>query len=80
AISDNGKGISPENLGRIFDPFFTTRRGSGGSGLGLNIVYNIVRQRLGGNIEVHSEVGQGTRFKLEMPCIAPTVQHKENVA
>ncbi|MEN3031681.1 HAMP domain-containing sensor histidine kinase [Chromobacterium amazonense] len=80
AISDNGKGIAAENLGRIFDPFFTTRRGSGGSGLGLNIVYNIVRQRLGGNIEVHSELGQGTRFKLEMPCIAPTVQHKENVA
>ena len=40
--SDNGRGIAPDHRGRIFDPFFTTRRGAGGSGLGLHIVYNLV--------------------------------------
>ncbi|WP_293761329.1 HAMP domain-containing sensor histidine kinase [uncultured Aquitalea sp.] len=78
-IHDNGKGIPPEYLGRIFDPFFTTKRGSGGSGLGLHIVYNIVRQRLGGTIDVASEPGKGTTFTILMPCIAPERQHKENV-
>lgn len=79
-LSDDGKGIPPENLSRVFDPFFTTRRGSGGSGLGLNIVYNIVRQRLGGSIEVHSEVNKGTTFTITMPCSAPVNQSKENIA
>lgn len=78
SIQDNGKGIPAENLNRVFDPFFTTRRGSGGSGLGLHIVYNIVRQRLGGSIEVHSEVGQGSTFTITMPCIAPASPHKES--
>ncbi|OWY37304.1 histidine kinase [Xenophilus sp. AP218F] len=78
-VSDTGHGIAPENLGRIFDPFFTTKRGSGGSGLGLNIAYNIVKQRLGGNIEVHSQLGAGTSFTLTLPCTAPIPLHKENV-
>ncbi|MEO5349557.1 MAG: PAS domain S-box protein [Magnetococcus sp. YQC-3] len=47
-LSDNGQGIPPENLGKVFDPFFTTRRGSGGSGLGLHISYNLAQQTLGG--------------------------------
>ncbi|WP_181951097.1 ATP-binding protein, partial [Chromobacterium haemolyticum] len=51
-----------------------------GSGLGLNIVYNIVRQRLGGSIEVHSEVNKGTTFTITMPCSAPVNQSKENIA
>lgn len=71
SVKDNGKGIPPENMGKIFQPFFTTRRSSGGSGLGLHIVYNIVRQRLGGSIDVVSEVGHGTAFSITMPCIAP---------
>lgn len=71
SIRDNGKGILPENLGKIFQPFFTTRRGSGGSGLGLHIVYNIIRQRLGGTIEVESQVGVGTTFLVTIPCVAP---------
>jgi len=71
SIKDNGKGIPAEFLNRIFDPFFTTKRGSGGSGLGLHIVYNIIRQRLGGNIEVHSQPGHGSTFIITMPCIAP---------
>jgi signal transduction histidine kinase len=46
--TDTGKGIPEKNLAKIFEPFFTTRRGSGGTGLGLHIVYNIVAQSLGG--------------------------------
>ena len=65
--SDNGKGIPRENLTKIFDPFFTTRRGSGGTGLGLNIVYNIVTQNLRGTIRCESIEGQGAAFILELP-------------
>jgi signal transduction histidine kinase len=57
---------------RIFEPFFTTRRGSGGSGLGLHIVYNLATQILGGSIECDSVPGQGTRFTLQFPRVAPT--------
>ena len=64
---DNGSGIPAEHQGKVFDPFFTTRRGSGGSGLGLHIVYNLVTQRLGGRIELHSQPGEGTRFTLYFP-------------
>ncbi len=66
-FSDNGKGISPEHLRRIFDPFFTTKLGQGGSGLGMNIVHNIVNDLLAGTIDVESEVGQGTRITLVLP-------------
>lgn len=76
-VSDNGKGIPKENLSHIFEPFFTTRRGSGGSGLGLHIVYNIVFKHLGGQIEVQSQVGQGTVFHITMPTRAPAPETKE---
>ena len=66
-FSDDGCGIPAEHLARIFDPFFTTRRGKGGSGLGLHIVYNIVNTRLKGSIRVESEVGRGTSFVLRFP-------------
>jgi len=65
---DNGVGIEPANLGRVFDPFFTTRRGSGGSGLGLHVVYNLVTQRLGGTVEVRSEPGRGAEFTVRFPA------------
>ncbi len=65
AVSDDGVGISKENLKRIFEPFFTTREGSG-TGLGLSITYGIV-QKLGGTISVESEVGEGTRFTVVLP-------------
>jgi signal transduction histidine kinase len=65
--SDNGKGISKDIIGKIFDPFFTTKRGKGGTGLGLNIVYNIITQTLEGTIECESEVGIGTIFKIIIP-------------
>jgi signal transduction histidine kinase len=65
--SDNGNGISKENLKKIFEPFFTTKRGKGGSGLGLNIVYNLVTQKLGGKIDCTSTPGQGTTFMIKLP-------------
>ena len=64
--SDDGCGIEPENLSKIFEPFFTTARHQGGTGLGLNIVYNLVTQKLQGTIAVHSEVGLGTRFVITL--------------
>lgn len=65
--SDDGCGIPPDNLDKIFEPFFTTRRGQGGSGLGLHIIYNLITQKLGGTIRCESEVGVGTRFIIELP-------------
>ncbi len=70
-FSDDGCGIPPANLRRIFEPFFTTRLGQGGSGLGLHICYNIVHTLLGGSIRVQSLVGEGTRFIIELPRVAP---------
>jgi signal transduction histidine kinase len=64
---DDGRGIPQEIIGKIFDPFFTTKRGSGGSGLGLHIVYNLVAQQLAGTIHCVSEVGKGTTFVIEWP-------------
>jgi PAS domain S-box-containing protein len=65
--SDNGCGIAPENLSKIFDPFFTTKRARGGTGLGMNVVYNLVTQRLRGNITCESEENKGTKFIIQMP-------------
>ena len=65
--SDDGKGIPPENLSKIFEPFFTTKRGQGGSGLGLHIVYNLVTQKLLGEVECKSKVGVGTKFIIKLP-------------
>jgi two-component system, NtrC family, sensor kinase len=64
---DDGCGIATEVLGKIFEPFFSTARGKGGTGLGLNIVYNLVTQKLQGRIDVQSEVGKGTQFKIALP-------------
>lgn len=70
-IEDDGVGIPENNLKKIFDPFFTTRLGQGGSGLGLNIVYNIVEGILGGSVTVESNLGSGSKFKLLIPKTAP---------
>jgi len=69
---DDGRGVPAEHLSRIFDPFFTTRMGQGGTGLGLNIAYNIVTTLLGGTIRVDSGAGQGTVFVLDLPVRALT--------
>jgi ligand-binding sensor domain-containing protein/signal transduction histidine kinase len=68
---DDGRGIPEEHLARIFDPFFTTRMGQGGTGLGLNIAYNIVTSLWGGAIRVESAPGAGACFILELPLRAP---------
>lgn len=64
---DNGLGISEENITKIYDPFFTTKRGDGGTGLGMNIVYNLVTCTLGGTIECKSEIGKGVEFTMVLP-------------
>lgn len=66
-ISDNGIGIKPENLSQIFNPFFTTKPIGKGTGLGLNISYNIIVTKHNGNITVTSEPGQGSVFKISLP-------------
>ncbi|ALJ36804.1 PAS domain S-box protein [Azospirillum brasilense] len=71
-VADNGLGIPSDILPKIFDPFFTTRRGNGGSGLGLHIVYNLVTGTLRGTITAHSIPGEGTRFTLRFPRVTPT--------
>jgi len=65
-VSDNGCGISEENLQKIFEPFFSTKKESGGTGLGLSITYGLV-QRLGGQIAAASELGKGTTFAVTLP-------------
>ena len=65
--SDNGVGVPMALQPRIFEPFFTTRRGRGGTGLGLNIVYTVVTQRMGGQLAFWSRPGQGVRLHLRLP-------------
>lgn len=66
-IRDTGMGMPPEVKRRIFDPFFTTKDTGKGTGLGLSITYGIIK-KLGGSIEVESEVGKGTTFKITLPA------------
>jgi PAS domain S-box-containing protein len=77
-VSDNGVGIPADHLPRVFDPFFTTRLGQGGSGLGLNIVYNLVTKTLGGTVHVASTPGQGATFHMVLPCNAPAIDPPDN--
>ena len=65
--SDDGAGMDADTLGKLFDPFFTTRRGSGGSGLGAHILFNLVTGPLGGTVKVESAPGQGLKYVLRFP-------------
>lgn len=65
-ISDNGPGISPENLQKIFDPFFTTKEVGKGTGLGLSLCYGLIKEH-GGNITPMSKPGEGATFVIELP-------------
>lgn len=71
-ISDTGTGMSPEVKQRLFDPFFTTK-GKAGTGMGLAVSFGIIR-RHDGSIDVESEPGRGTTFKISLPKVAPVVQ------
>lgn len=75
-FSDNGVGMAARTLHQVFDPFFTTKMGQGGSGLGMNIVYNVVTGMLGGTIGIASTPGNGTSVTMMMPKHAP----RQNVA
>lgn len=67
AYSDNGCGLTDEQVEKVFDPFYTTARENGGTGLGMHIVYNIVTLRMGGEIRAGKEGGQGASFTLKIP-------------
>ncbi|MFT4715298.1 MAG: two-component system cell cycle sensor histidine kinase/response regulator CckA [Paracoccaceae bacterium] len=69
-VSDRGTGISQVRLGKIFEPFYTTKKLGEGTGLGLSMVYGIIKQS-GGFIFVESEVGQGATFEILLPALEP---------
>jgi len=68
AVSDDGVGIPPQRIQRIFDPFYTTKSGDVGTGLGLSVVYGIVK-KYKGEISVSSTVGKGTRIAFRLPVV-----------
>ena len=69
-VEDNGSGIAPEYLARVFDPFFTTKPVGRGTGLGLSLAYGIV-QKHHGRIDVRSEPGRGSCFRVTLPVRRP---------
>ena len=75
AISDNGSGIEPDIIDKIFDPFFTTKNFGDGTGLGLSTVYGIIKQHRG-MIDVYSEKGKGTVFKIYLPVKDDSIDDK----
>jgi two-component system, NtrC family, sensor kinase len=73
-VADNGRGISAQNIKKIFEPFYTTR--ANGTGLGLSVSYGIIKNHEG-DIQVFSELGKGTRFRIEFPILTEKPNGKE---
>lgn len=67
SLTDEGRGMSADQQRRVFEPFYTTRRGTGGSGLGMHVVHNLVTQRLDGTVRIESAPGRGTRVVVRLP-------------
>jgi two-component system NtrC family sensor kinase len=76
-FTDTGVGISSENRNHIFEPFFTTKPVGTGTGLGLSLSYGIVKKH-GGKIEMESEIGKGSSFKVHIPSHPRHVKNEEN--
>ena len=66
-VTDNGRGMSAEIQQHVFEPFYTTRRGDGGSGLGMHIIYNLVTHKLEGKVKIESQLGEGTTVRITFP-------------
>jgi signal transduction histidine kinase len=71
SLSDDGKGMDAETVAQAFQPFFTTRLGTGGTGLGLHLVHRLVHESLGGSLSLDSRPGEGARFDIVLPLVAP---------
>lgn len=68
-FSDDGLGMSKDTLSKLYEPFFTTKRARGGTGLGMNIVHTLVGEKLEGDIDIKSELGQGTTYFITLPLV-----------